>query len=355
MTSPGFYIDHSGNLTVTSHLPPVKAEDGELLIEVLYSGVNPADTTYTTILEIHDIVLGADFCGRVVDASKVKNSRFQVGDAVAGYTYTGNGRPARYGTHQAYLATPPEAGVFKVPDGMPYTDAAALMSTLQSASDALFNRLELPVPSDSIKSASLDCTLIIWGASTTLGVAAVQLARAIGVRNIIVTATSSRHQLLKDLGATHCFDYKDPDVSIKIKDAVEAAGFEDIRGFETVGRAESYRLFLDTMSTLSGNRRYAFSFMHSDERPASEMLLGGRHYDVHLIFKGGHKTVFKARPEEAARIWTAVEWAVANYGVRFRLPSVRVFEGKAEDALVAMKEIAEPGSFGKLVIKQPMQ
>jgi hypothetical protein len=50
-----------------------------------------------------------------------------------------------------------------------------------------------------------------------------------------------------------------------------------------------------------------------------------------------------------------LQWAVENYGSRFELPKVEVFQGTAEEAL---QEIVKIGGFGrglgKLVVQQPM-
>ncbi|KAM0329503.1 hypothetical protein ACHAQA_004812 [Verticillium albo-atrum] len=353
MASRALCVDDAGDAVVRSDIPEHHPEDGEMLIEVLYSGVNPADLKTLKVVDVGPSALGMDYCGRVLKAPV--GCDYQVGDVVAGYTLTGAPRPLRFGTHQKYIATAASAGTFKVPKNMPEPDAAAFMSVFQTAGDALFNRLGLPLPDYSAQPQALSTTLVIWGGSTSLGVCAIQLARAIGITSIIVTASSARHQLLIGLGATRCFDYKDPDVVAQVKEAVIEAGNADVRAFETVGLPGPYRALLDTFTGPLGNTRMAFSWIHTDERPQDELVLGGRHYDVVLKVRGGDTIVNKARPLEGETIWKAVEWAVANYGTRFRLPSVQVFEGTAEGALAKLEEVAALGLFGKVVIKQPMQ
>lgn len=44
------------------------------------------------------------------------------------------------------------------------------------------------------------------------GTAAVQLARKAGCFPILVSASAKNHEALKDIVATECFDYRDPDV-----------------------------------------------------------------------------------------------------------------------------------------------
>jgi hypothetical protein len=69
-----------------------------------------------------------------------------------------------------------------------------------------------------------------------------------------------------------------------------------------------------------------------------------------------HPITIPARKEDHQRALSAFEWAVDNYGSRFRLVSVDVFKGRAEDALEELKILADKGrGFGKLAIMHPLQ
>lgn len=56
----------------------------------------------------------------------------------------------------------------------------------------------------------------MWAASSSIGQFAVQLAKLSNF-TVIATASPKNHELLKSFGASHCFDYRDPDVVNKIK------------------------------------------------------------------------------------------------------------------------------------------
>jgi hypothetical protein len=79
--------------------------------------------------------------------------------------------------------------------------------------------------------------------------------------------------------------------------------------------------------------------------------------DVTLRIPGvPHRITIPARKEDHQRALNALQWAVDNYGSRFRLVSVDVFKGRAEDALVELKILADKGrGFGKLAIMHPLQ
>jgi len=66
--------------------------------------------------------------------------------------------------------------------------------------------------------------ILIYGASSTAGLYAVQLLSAAGYRNIIATASAKHHEYLRSLGTTHTFDYKSPDLVKHIAAAVGGDG-----------------------------------------------------------------------------------------------------------------------------------
>jgi hypothetical protein len=62
-----------------------------------------------------------------------------------------------------------------------------------------------------------------------------------------------------------------------------------------------------------------------------------------------------ARPADHWNAWSALQWAVANYGTKFRLPSVSVRDVTAKEALEELIGI-EKGKqgFGKIVFQHPL-
>lgn len=168
------YVDENLTPSVQRDQPIPEHSDRE---ETLYSGTNPADLKHATLLGISPAVLGYDFCGKVLRASP--SSIFQPGQIVAGYTPTGVGRPPKYGTHQGYLVCPEEMA-FRVPGNLPRSHAACLGVVAMTAADALFILFGLPLPGQSVHDKPLG-SILIWDASSSVGLCAVQLARASGV------------------------------------------------------------------------------------------------------------------------------------------------------------------------------
>lgn len=352
MTSkPGkaVYVREDGSLEIRTDSTHEEAADNELLVEVRYSGVNPADSRHSQ-LGIRSTVAGYDFSGRVLSAPN--GSQYKEGDIVAGYTPSGIGRPLKYGVHQTHLACPDDM-VFKVPANLPETHAAALTVVAMTAADAVFNIFQLPLPTSPVGNA---LPVLIWGASSSVGLCAVQFLRASGCQNILITASPARHELLKSLGATQVFDYNSSTVASDIAAAVEALGQGPIRhAFDAVG----------TFATPSSADLVVQSVKNAEAILASVTKLDGGFRMPVAYTKDGwriqppgapHAIDLPSRPENHWHAWKALEWAVENYGSRFKLPQVEVFRGTAEDA---MREIIMVGGmgrgFGKLVIQQPLQ
>ncbi|KAE8141798.1 chaperonin 10-like protein [Aspergillus pseudotamarii] len=348
MKNTALYADENGKLCVRRDIPIPRPSDGEILIEVLSSGVNRSDITAVTLLGSRSRVLGNDFCGRVLEISGLVDTTFKPGDLVAGYTIANFDRPLRYGSHQSYISIPPK-NIFKVPENVPATDAAGLMTVVQTANDALLN-LHLPLP--SMAHGPTDGVLVIAGGATTVGISAIQLACNIGIKSIIVTASPGRHELLETLGATRCFDYRKDSVVQDIRAAVEEAGHGPVFGLDAAGTPDAAKILLDA---LAGRDDIHLASVSPWAGERFESILGGRDYDVIFHPPGAPEPfIMRARPADAAKMWSSLMWVLQHYGQEFRLPAIEVFEGAAEDALREVEKVADQGKFGKLVLKHPL-
>lgn len=135
-------------------------------------------------------VLGSEFAGEVsaVGADVV---RFAPGDRVFGFT------GLTFGAYAEYKCLPESALAAKIPDGMSFDEAAAVPNGALSALVFLSKKGQLQAGEK----------ILIYGASGSVGTAAVQIAKAIGAE---VTAVCSQRNipLMRQLGADHVFDYR---------------------------------------------------------------------------------------------------------------------------------------------------
>jgi len=347
------YVDENCELLVLARDDNTEPQEpDELLIETLYSGVNPADVKHGTILGIRSTVMGYDFCGKVLSASLSR--KFAKGDVVMGLTPSGIGRPLRFGTHQTYLSCP-EDMLRKVPSNLPESHAAALTVVGMTAADALYNLFKFPLP-DSPNPQAFSGPLLIWGASSGVGVCTIQLARASGCQHIFVTASPARHELLRKLGATHCFDYASSTVVSEIGAAVEKLGQGPIlHAFDAVGTG-SNPSSADLMAGCVTDSTAIFisSIFRTDQRFLMPFAIVKDDWHIHLTGSPTPMTI-PGRPADYERAWGALQWAVDHYGTGFTLPSVEVLSGSAGEALqVLVKAANSELGFGKFVIQHPM-
>ncbi|KAK4501495.1 hypothetical protein PRZ48_007304 [Zasmidium cellare] len=349
---------------------PTPAQD-ELLIRVIYSGINPADIKHKA-LGIVDTHLGYDFCG-IVHRPPPLDSGFAVGDVVAGTTPTRYGRPKKYGTHHDYLACPVDMA-FKVPSNLPILDAACLCVTTMTAGDILFNLCSFePADLDSPSQQEQDSAILIWGASTSVGNACVQFASALGSKNILVTASQSRHALLKSLGATHTFDYRDSSAVVQIKDVIRSNKIKITHAIDAVGTTGLFSNSATlTRKCCEGSNVVLVSTIVRPFDKDFKMPLATKNNPAEIripiipslkvvdITKGYLPTVKqRIEPDYEAhnRAWSALLWAVDHYGERFKLPQVQEIDSDftAERKLMEVDRIARgAGSFGKHAVKHPL-
>ncbi|KAI4944777.1 hypothetical protein J4E91_008464 [Alternaria rosae] len=345
-SSKALYVNEDGHIEIRNDIKHEDTAANEIVVEVKYSGVNPADAKHAQ-LGIRSTVSGYDFCGTVV--STPTGSRIKTGSVVAGYTPSGIGRPLKYGVHQRRLACP-EDMAFEVPSNLPESHAAALTVVAMTAADAVFNLFQFPLPTAP---TTYTQPVLVWGASSGVGFSAVQFLRASGCKNILVTASPARHELLKRIGATLVSDYASPTVVSDIVAAVEALGEGPISHvLDAVGTSSSADLVVRSVNDPSAILASVTKFDGGFRMPVAYTK------DAWRIQPPGvpHVIDTPARPEDHWHAWIALQWAVENYGSRFELPNVEVFQGTAEDALQEIIKVGGFGrGFGKLVIQQPLQ
>ena len=139
----------------------------------------------------HPAVLGTDVAGVVVAVGEPGPSgpvRLAVGDRVVGFA-SGQERfrndPA-YGAFQRFVVLAADLTA-RVPDDVRLVDAAVLPLGLSTAGAGLFEPDQLGLALPGAEVVDRGATVLVWGASTSVGSNAVQLATAAGYR-VVATA-----------------------------------------------------------------------------------------------------------------------------------------------------------------------
>jgi NADPH:quinone reductase-like Zn-dependent oxidoreductase len=251
--------------------PTPVPRDNEVLVRVHAATVGAADSAgrqgapfyarlYFGLRRPKFPVLGSDFAG-VVEAVGPEVTRFAVGDEVFGVT------GPQLGAHAQYVCLPETEALAAKPPELSFVDAAALVDA--TALSFLRDRAKLQKGQ----------TILVNGASGSVGSAAVQIARHFGA---IVTAVcrEANHDLVRDLGADKVIDYAIEDFTHSgqtydvIFDAAGKSSFGRCRGCLMPGgiyltTVPSLAILFQTLWTKRfGDKRAAISF--TGLRPASE-------------------------------------------------------------------------------------
>jgi NADPH2:quinone reductase len=209
-------IDHPGSLH-DIELPNPEPQARDLLVEIRAVSVNPVDTKVRQRGGAEDggwKVLGWDAAG-VVTAVGPEARLFKPGDAVF---YAGDLR--RQGTN-AELHLVDERIVGRKPERLSWAEAAALPLTAITAWEALFDRLDVKKPVPGVPPA----VLIIGGAGGVASIA-VQLARQLTDLTVIGTASRPEtERWVRDLGAHHVVDHRNPLAAEVVALGIGAPGF----------------------------------------------------------------------------------------------------------------------------------
>ncbi|KAF5659931.1 zinc-binding oxidoreductase [Fusarium heterosporum] len=211
---------------VKKEISPPMLEPHEVLVKVATVAQNPTDVqAFDLNLFGNGAVLGCDFTGTVERLGK-DVSKVAEGDTIAGLLW--GGEVKGLGAFSEYTKAH-ESICFQVPKSISLQEAATIPLASLTAWLAFFSKDSLKI--DLNKS---DTTVLIWGGSSSVGQYAIQIAAIFGFK-IITTCSPHSFDLVKSLGATHVFDYKDANVVKSIKDAAPDLQYV----FDTIGNKAS--------------------------------------------------------------------------------------------------------------------
>ena len=180
-------------LTSTLHSIPIPTPGpDEVLIEVFAAGSNPKDWSHPTDLNLQ-INSGDDIAGTVssLGSSVLASGRFAIGDRVAAFHRMGTP-----GGAYAEYAIAPAHTTFHIPDSVPFEEAATIPLVSITAALTLFRRQGLPPPWAPVPARSESTPLIVYGASSALGLFTIKLALLSNIHPIIAIGGGSSAQAL---------------------------------------------------------------------------------------------------------------------------------------------------------------
>ncbi len=198
-------------------------------------------------------VLGLEFAGVVEDVGEGA-SQLAPGDRVFGL---------RSGSHAEYVCVREAGLIARIPEGMAFEDAAGVCDGMHQAVNAL-----------RAGKVGSETNLLVYGASGSLGTAAVQLAANLGAR-VTAVCNGKNVELVRSLGADEVIDYEREDFTRNgrkydvIVDAVGKHAFHRCRGSLVPGGIyvatdRLHNLPLAYLTRWFGDRRVVFDFARHD-------------------------------------------------------------------------------------------
>lgn len=234
--------------------------NGQILIRNRAIAINPVDwyvQSHGIIFEKFPAVIGEDVAGEVI-AIGPDVTTFKVGDRVLGCADSMKG----YGAFQLYPIVP-EAIAAKIPETVSFAEGAVLPLATQTASYSLFAKSCLGLPYPELKPKETGKTLVIWGAGTSVGSCAVQMARAAGYK-VFATASEKNFEYCKGLGAERVFDYN---TSTVVEDVLKALENQDPVGvMVAIGVDTAVVGAAQVASQLKGRKPLATVFVSLDQQ-----------------------------------------------------------------------------------------
>ncbi len=299
-------------------IPTPRPAAGQVLVRIRAAGVNPYDTYMRTGTYMKKPALpytpGSDGAGEVEAVGEGVN-KFKPGDRV----YVANTVTGAYAEYALAL----EGQVHPLPAKITYGQGAGIWVPYGTAYHALYQ----------CTIARAGETVLINGASGGVGIAAVQMARAIGLQVLGTAGTDKGLELVKREGADHVFNHTKPGYMDEVLQATRGRGLD---------------LILEMLANVNLGRDLKVLAQHG------RVVVIGSRGDVtvtprDLMLRGASVLAFvlwniteDEEREVHAGLFAGLEDGTLRPIVGKELP--------LGEARRAHKEILEPGAFGKIVL-----
>ncbi|MEB0248896.1 MULTISPECIES: NAD(P)H-quinone oxidoreductase [unclassified Mucilaginibacter] len=185
----------------------------EALIKVMAAGINRPDVAqrkgnYPPPAGAPVDIPGLEIAGVVAEVGS-DVTRWKVGDKVCALVIGGG---------YAEYCNAPEGQCLPIPDNLSFAEAAALPETFFTVWSNVFDRAKLQ-PGES---------LLVHGGSSGIGVAAIQMATALGSKVYVTAGSDEKCKFCEDVGAAKAINYNKENFS----DAI--AGLTDGKGVDVI-------------------------------------------------------------------------------------------------------------------------
>ena len=314
---------HGGpDLLEVQDRPDLQAKKGQVRIAVAAAGVNFPDTLIIQnkyqFKPPLPFVPGSEVAG-VIDQVGEGVTGFEVGDPVVGMDFMG-GYASQMVLHQS--------AVLKHPKGMSSTQAAGVMMTYGTSIHALKQRATLQ-PGEVV---------LVLGAGGGVGLAAVEIAKAMGAEVIAAASSAEKLAAAEQAGADHLINYSEQELRPAIKALRGSKGVDVL--YDPVGGD----MFEQGLRSMAWNGRALVIGFASGEIPAVPANLALlKSCAIVGVFWGAFRQRFPA--EDNANFAQVFDW--------FEAGKINPHISKTyplEDVAQALTDLQERRVTGKIVL-----
>jgi NADPH2:quinone reductase len=304
-------------------IPQPKPKPSDVLVRVRAAGLNRADLNAARGVGGHGAVgatLGLDWAGEIVEAGSEVKGGFKPGDRVM---CAGAGGYAEYALADWGRVTP-------MPGNFTFEQAATLPVAVATMHDAL-------VTNGRLKAGE---SVMIQGASSGVGLMALQIAKLLGAKLVIGTSTNAeRRARLKEFGADLAIDTGDPAWPDQVLKATDGKGvnliIDQVSGSVAVGNLKASAILgrIVNVGRLGGGKAEFDYDLHASRRIT---YIGVTHRT---------RSVDELR-EETRVMWKDLAGAIA--AGKLHLPIDKTFP--LDQALAAHAHMKANQHFGKILL-----
>ncbi|KAI8367480.1 uncharacterized protein BYT42DRAFT_586373 [Radiomyces spectabilis] len=264
------------DLTLSTNVPVPEPKEGELQIQVKAVGLNFFDTLMIQgryqIKPPFPFIPGGEFAGIVLKSTVAD---FKAGDRVFGSAAS-----------FAEVITAPYRNVLPMPSSFTFEQAAGLYITYPTSYAGLVLRANLK--------AGEYC--LIHAAAGGVGIAAVQIAKALGATVIATAGSKEKLEVAKKFGADFAINYRDENWTAQVKKVTNGHGADVV--YDPVGLIEE-----STKCTAWNGRLLVIGFAKGqiEKLPLNRLLL------KNISAVGLHWGAYtKNEPERIPEVWKAL-------------------------------------------------
>ncbi|KAF2494441.1 oxidoreductase-like protein [Lophium mytilinum] len=208
-------VHKSAGVAEVVTIPVPEQRDEYILVKNKAVALNPTDWKSLHTRYTPGAIAGCDYAGVVEQVGSAVTNGLKVGDRVAGMTRGAD--PNKIDGAFADIIAAKGNLQIKIADSVSFEEGATLGVGVTTVGQGLYQALGLPLPPQKVKEPT---TILIYGGSTATGTLAIQYAKLSGLE-VIATASPRNFDLCRSLGADQVFDYKEPDVGAKIREATK--------------------------------------------------------------------------------------------------------------------------------------